>query len=58
MEDEFARGGGRINCPIAQRAESHLPSQQLLNHRHQMRHRPPEAIQAPDDQRIPRDQRL
>jgi hypothetical protein len=53
MEHQLPRGGGRINRPIADGAESYLPSQQFLNDGHQMRHRPPEAVEPPDDQDIP-----
>ena len=58
MEHQLPRGGGRINRPIADGTEAYLPSQQLLDDGHQMRHRPPEAIQPPDDQGIPGGQRL
>jgi hypothetical protein len=54
MEDEFVRRRRRINSPVAQRPKAHVPSAQLLNDGHQMRHRPAEAIQTPDQEGIAR----
>jgi hypothetical protein len=53
MEDELARRRGRVNGAVTPRAKAHLPSEQRFNRRHQVHHGPPEAIEAPDHQRVP-----
>jgi hypothetical protein len=52
MEDELTRGCRRINGVVAQRANPDLPLEQFLNQGRQMGHGPPEAIEAPDHQRV------
>jgi hypothetical protein len=51
-EDELPGGRRRIKRPITQRAKVDVPLEQGLNQRHQMGHRPPQAIEPPDHQRV------
>ena len=45
------RGGGRVDL-LVERAKAHAAGVQLFDERHQVPKRAPEAIEAPDDQRV------
>ena len=51
-EDQLSAGSRGVNHAIAQRTKPDASVIQLFNGRNQMLHRPPKAIQPPDDQSV------
>jgi len=51
MDLQAPRGGGRVDL-LVQCAKAHAAGLELFDERHQVPQRTPEAIEAPDDQRV------
>ena len=52
VQDQLAGSRRRVDHPIGNRAESDPPFLQILDHVHEMTHRPPQSVETPDDERV------